>query len=206
MSSGKLFISLVCPSCGGDLCGGEAARIHLCFECRKAFIMDRFPESLPLLVYKPKIAPEDRVFYVPFFKIDGAFRFVTREESKMRAFSNMKPLGVLYYPAFPNLRSLYAEDLTIRYALGLQDAETEEKKEKVRTVDGTRNPVHLETIGRLVWLSYIDRVVDVTGVESEFSLSEVNYCLIPFEKSADGLRELMLGLTLKGFVELAPND
>ena len=73
-------------------------------------------------------------------------------------------------------------------------------------VDGTRNPVHLESIGRLVWLSYIDRVADVTGATAEFAVSRVCYTLVPFERTEDGLRELMLGLALKGFAELAPNE
>jgi hypothetical protein len=205
MTEGKLFISLICPLCGGELCGGDSARVYLCFPCKKAFVMDNFPESLPLLIYKPKVASDSEPFYVPFYKINGQFKFVTQDEKKTRAYINMNPLGILYYPAFPNLRSLYAEDLTIRYAHGLQDVELEEKKNKVRMVDGTRNPVKLETIGKLVWLAYIDKVADVTGVEAEFSLSEVSYCLIPFEKSADGLKELMLGIVLKGFTELLPN-
>jgi hypothetical protein len=205
MTEEKLFISLICPSCGGELCGGRSARIHLCFGCRKAFIMDDFPQNLPLLIYRPKVVPEGELFYVPFFRIEGAFKFAAEDQNKTRTYTNMKPLGVLYYPAFPNLRSLYSEDLTIRYALGLRDVELEEKKDKVIAVDGTRNPVKLETIGKLVWLSYIDKVADVTGVESEFRLSEVSYCLIPFEKSAEGLRELMLGIVLKGFTELVPD-
>lgn len=206
MSGDKLFISLACPSCGGELNGGENARIHVCFACGKAYVMDEFPRNLPLLVFKPRIAPGSKVFYVPFFRIEGSFSFDVGDVHKARAWSNMKPLRMIHYPAFPNLRSLYSEDLTIRYALDLGDVEPEEKKEKVSMVDGTRNPVHLETIGRLVWLSYFDRVADVTGADAEFTVSRVSYSLVPFERTDDGLRELMLGNVLRGFVELAPNE
>jgi len=205
MSGEKLFISLVCPSCGGDLCGGDAARIHLCFECRKAYVMDEFPRNLPLMVLKPRVAHGEELFYMPFFKINGDFSFTTQDAQKTRTYRNMNPLGAIYYPAFPNIRSLYSEDLTIRYSLGIGEIDLESESRKAPMVDGARNPVHLETIGKLVWLGYMDKVADVTDVKAQYAVSSVSYCLVPFEKTADGPRELMLGLTLRGFVEIAAN-
>jgi hypothetical protein len=205
MTQEKLFVFLTCADCGGELSGGESARIYVCFVCGKAFIMDKYPSSLPLIIYKPKIDPIAGLFYVPFFRIKGKFSFDTRYPDKARIYSNMNPLQTIHYPAFLNLRNLYSDDLTLRYALGLKDAEFVKTGEKVRLVDGTRTPVKLENICRLVWLSYLDKVADVTGVEGEFEISEVSYSLVPFEKVDNGLRELMLGITLKGFTEFAPN-
>ncbi len=206
MSAERLFISLVCPDCGGELRGGAPARVFLCLGCAKAFIMDRFPESMRLFILKPKIAPQARIFHVPFFKIDGKFSFSAPDQHKVRAWSNMNPLRVIYYPAFPNLRNLYSEDLTFRYALSLDGVETDDIREGLSFVDGTRSPENFATIAKLVWLAHLDRVADVTGAEAEFEVSGVDYCLVPFERTEDGLQELMLGLTLKGFSELAPNE
>ncbi len=206
MSGERLFISLVCPECSAELKGGAPARVFLCMACAKAFVMDRFPESMRLIVLKPKIAPQAKIFHVPFFKIDGRFRFSAPDEHKVRAWSNMNPLRVIYYPAFPNLRNLYSEDLTFRYAMGLDGVETDDERKDISFVDGTRAPGNFDTIARLVWLAHLDRVADVTGAEAEFTVSGVDYCLVPFERAEDGLKELMLGLTLKGFAELAPNE
>lgn len=206
MSGERLFISLVCPDCGGELKGGAPARVFTCFRCGKAFAMERFPESMRLFVLRPKIVPEGKTFYVPFYRIDGKFNCSSPDERKVRAWSNMTPLRVIYYPAFPNLRTLYSEDLTFRYALGLDDVEADDPKEDIPFVDGTRSPSNFETIAKLVWLGYFDRVADVTGAEAEFIVYGVDYCLVPFQRAEDGLRELMLGLTLKGFTELAPNE
>ncbi|NMB99811.1 MAG: hypothetical protein GYA35_05960 [Thermoanaerobaculaceae bacterium] len=194
-----LFIPLVCSRCGKELLGGDNSIIFFCLECKIGFIMENYPESLPLKIYKKNFNCEGELIYFPFYKIEGDFSFFSEDSHKTNSYSNLKKLGALFYPAFINLRSLYSEDLTLKYALQPYSFVEDNYPKEAVIIDVLVAPKNLEKIAKLFYLSYFDRAADVTNVEVDFTLKTVDFALIPFEKKGDEYRELILGTILKGF-------
>lgn len=196
----SLFVPLVCKNCGKELYGGDNSKIFFCFSCKKAFIMDNYPETIPFKVYKRNYELNGDLIYFPFYRIEGTFSITSLDNySKMDTYSNLKPLKTLFYPAFINLRSLYSEDLTLKYALDSEKFKEEYSPIEAKIADAIVNPNNLEKVAKLYYLSYLDKAADVTNVEGEFSMTDYSIALIPFEKKENEYRELILGLTLKGF-------
>ncbi|MCX7830571.1 MAG: hypothetical protein N2445_05885, partial [Acidobacteria bacterium] len=196
--SDSLFVPLNCSNCGKDLSGGDNSIVFFCLSCKKAFIMEKLKEPLQLKVYKSKFDFDGQLIYFPFYRIEGSFSYFSEDAFKVKAFSNLAPLGALYYPAFMNLRNLYSEDLTLKYALKGDEFIEDDYPKECKIVDVLVSPKNLEKVAKLFYLSYLDKAADVTNVKVEFLLRSFIFALIPFEKKGDEYRELILGTTLKG--------
>jgi len=196
----NLFVPLVCSKCGKEIIGGDNSSVFFCLNCKSGFIMENYPQSLPLKIYKNNFKCEGDLIYFPFYKIEGDFTIYSEDSHKMNSYSNLKKLGALFYPAFTNFRSLYSDDLTLKYALQSDSfIEDDYPKEATNIIDVLVAPKNLEKVAKLFCLSYLDKAADVTNVEVEFSLKSVEFALIPFEKKGDEYRELILATALKGF-------
>lgn len=195
----SLFVPLKCNICGNEIAGGDNSRIFVCLYCKVAYIMEKYPETIPLKIYKSNFICEGELFYFPFYKLLGDFTFFSNDTKKMTSYSKLKPLGSIFYPAFTNLRSLYSEDLTLKYTLSSENFIEDNFVENAKIVDAFLLPQNLEKIATLFYLSYLDKAADVTNVEVNFRLSSLYFSLIPFEKKEKNFRELILGTVLKGF-------
>lgn len=196
----SLFAPLECKNCGKELNGGNNSKIFFCFSCKIAYLMDNYPETVRVKVYKKKFKLNGELIYFPFYRIEGTLSVNSDDSKKMNAYSKLKPLNAIFYPAFINLRSLYSEDLTLKYSLESQQFEEEDSLVEAKIVDVIVNPENLEKVAILYYLSYLDRAADVTGVEANFSLKEYCIALIPFENRENEYRELIFGTTLKSFL------
>lgn len=195
----NLFVPLVCSKCRKELIGGDNSTVFFCLTCKSGFIMENYPESLPLKIYKNNFEWQGEFIYFPFYKIEGDCSIHCEDLHKLNAYSNLKSLGTLFYPAFLNLRSLYSDDLTLKFALQSNSFIEDKSPKKAKVVDVFVAPNNLEKIAKLFYLSYLDKVADVTNVEVEFSLKSVEFALLPFEKKGSDFRELIGGAELKGF-------
>jgi len=124
----------------------------------------------------------------------------------MDTFSHLKTLGPLYYGAFYNLKGLYYDDLTVKYALNEDKIIESDEVKNYKLVDAFITPENLETIGRLIYLSYFDKSADITGVDVKYKLNSLFYALIPFEKNDNHLKELILGNSLVNSITFQPDE
>lgn len=195
----SLFVPLNCNICGNELTGGDNSRVFVCFYCKVAYIMEKNLETIPLKIYKSNFICEGELIYFPFYRLLGDFTLFSPDSKKMASYSKLKPLGSIFYPAFLNLRSLYSEDLTLKYALSNENFIEDNFAKNGKIAEVFLLPQNLEKIATLFCLSYLDRAADVTDVDIKFKLSSLDFSLIPFEKREDNFRELILGTVLKGF-------
>ena len=202
----SLFAPLKCNRCGNELKGGKNSEVYLCLNCRVAFIMTSYPSSLPLIIIKENFSATGTLFYAPFYKMVGEFSIKTDDKKKMDAYSRLKTLGPLYYGAFYNLKGLYSDDLTIKYALAEDKIGESDEIKNYKLIDAFITPVHLEKIGRLIYLSYLDKAADITGVDVQYKLNSIFYALIPFERNDNHLKELILGTSLINCIPFQPDE
>lgn len=202
----SLFVPLSCQQCGNDLKGGRDSLLYFCLECKRAYIMEDYPSFISLFAAIENIKPAEKIFYVPFYNIDGEFSYETEERIKVAIYNRVEKLGTIYYGAYYNLKSLYAEDLALLYALNNDKIKKTQKIREYPIANAFFPPKHLDKISRLIYLSYLDKFADVTNVKGIFKLNSFCCVLIPFDKEGNHFRELIFGKKIPFLKFLEPDE
>jgi hypothetical protein len=189
-----LMIPLICKGCGSPLDGSGDALVFVCRQCRTARHMAAPEKAYPLAYVKNHLEMSGERLYAPFWRLAGQVHWSTLEPAKQRAYSNAKPLGHLYFPAFWSPRVAYYDNLTQSLALSKDPMLFEERSDAI--VDGYRDPGTLGEMARLTWLAYLDRIADVTDVKLTFTVEEIIYAALPFFRAGDRYVDGVLGVQL----------
>jgi hypothetical protein len=189
-----LMIPLICKGCGDPLDGSGDALVFVCRACRTARHMADPENAYKLAYVKSRVEMAGERLYAPFWRMAGMVHWSTLEAAKQRVYSNAKPLGHLYFPAFWSPRVSYYDNLTQSLALSKEPILFEDRSDII--VDGYRNPAALGEMARLTWLAYLDRIADVTGVDLTFTVEEIIYAALPFFKAGDRYVDGVQGVQL----------
>ncbi len=196
MSAGSLLVPLTCSTCGNVLAGGDAARIFLCRACRTAIFMEAQDRVYPAGWLSPRIGLAGDPVGAPFWMVTGSLRVTCPDARKEAAFSRIRRLGPLLFPAFWTLRLSYYDDLTQRFALADPALLSFGEPFGGALLDGVRDPALVPEMARLAWLAHLDRAADVTGVEARFDVERIAYAVVPFFQEGDQLRDGILGISV----------
>lgn len=144
----------------------------------------------------PRIGGAGRPVGAPFWMVTGALKVSCGDSRKEAAYSRVRRLGPLFFPAFWTLRLSYYDDLTRRFAL-LEPAQLAFGEPfQGPLLDGVRDPGLLPEMARLAWLAHLDRAADVTGVVASFEAERIAYAVVPFFEEGDHLVDGILGIAL----------
>lgn len=196
----RLLIPLTCPECGGDLDGGNSARIYLCRECSYALFMERPGEKYPVRYVQAHVKTASQRVYVPFWRVTGTFKASGANKKQSIGYGRIRSLGPLYFPAFWSPRLGYFDNLTLTYSKEEAKMAFEEGRDDA-ILDGIRDPAILAEMARLTWLGYLDRFSDVTGLEGRYEVKDILYAGVPFFPDGDHFLDGVSGVRIpKGFL------
>ena len=172
--------------------GGDRARVFLCRPCEVASYGADPARIYPFRYVAPSPDAGAPDLYAPFWRVEGDFFWRTDDPSKARVFHHLSPLGPLFFLALTSAKTAYCDDITIRYAR--EPGLLKLCPGTAPVLDGRRNPEVLGELSRLTWLAYLDRVADVTGLESRFEVKGLTYSAVPFCRTAGEFVDAVLGI------------
>jgi len=178
----SVLVPVLCPACGRELSVDRGDRIALCLTCRKATFLSRDLPTYDLSYVVPPSGSRKADRYVPFWRVEGEATILA-DEKKARLYAGIKRLGDLYYPAFWLPRIQHFQDFTMRYALLDGPLETEPREDPVP--GGIRSPEMLRAMARLTWLTHLDRVEDVSGVDVRYEVKRITLAAVPFFRESN---------------------
>lgn len=174
--------ALLCPTCGGRLCGLDMDALFGCSECSAAFEPTDDGLEGPFPVKKAGKTPGGSHIALPFWRFSVAL--LPHPEG-------VGPIRKVYLPAFDMRRRGYFGDPGLAWTVGQLDLVVHDGQTEL--CGATVGAQAAEKLASYFVLEAVDRQKDVTALRLDAELTEPMILLVSFEDAGDRLVDPLSG-------------